>query len=147
MIVDQNILLEYYLNDNLADECEQILDALADDTSSITGYLTSYHLNGTRAILNHYNDPLDAVNEIEKLEKRVQNADGLSLFEVNHNDAMQACNIVRTDGADVDFDDALVIHAADVLDTTILSIDSDFRDNEKHFDYNIVGPKEIAGVI
>ncbi|WP_416838730.1 hypothetical protein [Haloferax sp. DFSO52] len=137
MIVDQGIFLEYYLDDEYADACEQILSDLED--GSIDGHLTDFHLHGICAIFNTYFTDR-APDEIQDLVYSVAAAKGLSLYRLSLGDKIEICDLQRT--TDLDFDDATLVHVASVLEEeTIVSLDRHLK-HDGEFDYERLHPRE-----
>ncbi|WP_254547429.1 hypothetical protein [Halomarina pelagica] len=137
MILDQGIFLEYYLDDEYADECEAILDDL--DDGAVDGYLTDFHLHGVCAIFNTYFGD-DAPDEIQDFVYSIAVADGLTLYRLTLGDKIAICDLQRD--TELDFDDATLVHVADVLDRdTIVSLDRHLL-HEGEFEYERLHPRD-----
>jgi predicted nucleic acid-binding protein len=138
MIIDQGIIIEYYLDDAYADECKRILEDLIDGT--IDGYLSDFHLHGVVAIFNTY-FKADAPDEIQDLIFSITSAAGLALHQLSFRDQIQICEIQRE--SVLDFDDATLVHLSDVLDAgEIITLDGDLDDYTGEIEYECLHPTD-----
>jgi predicted nucleic acid-binding protein len=122
VIVDQGIILEYYLDAEYADDCEVIITDLL--TGDADGYLTTFHLHGIYAIFNTYFKS-DAPSEIRDFTFSIMAGKGFHTYAFGLRDALETAEIQQTN-ADLDFDDSVLVHTAEALDeNSVLAIDDD----------------------
>lgn len=137
MILDQGIFLEYYLDGEYADGCEAIIHDL--DDGELDGYLTDFHRHGVCAVFNTYFGT-DAPDEIQDFVFAVAASDGLTVYRLTLGDMMGVCDLQRE--TDLDFDDATLVRAAEVLDQDrIIAID-EHLEHDGEFEYECLHPKE-----
>lgn len=138
MIIDQGIIIEYYLDDRYADECEQILEDLINGT--IEGHLSDFHLHGAIAIFNTY-FKADAPDEIQDLIFSITTAEGLTLYQLSFKDQVQICEIQRE--SVLDFDDATLFYLSDILNAEeIITLDGDLDDYTGEIEYECIHPMD-----
>lgn len=137
MILDQGVLLEYYLDDEFADACEAVLTDLSD--GALDAYLTDFHLHGTYAIFDTYFGD-GAADEIQDLAFSVATMDGLQVYRLTLGDAVAIADLERE--SDLDFDDAVLVHAARVLDDDVLLSIDDHLDHGGEFAYERLHPRD-----
>lgn len=138
MIIDQGIILEYYLDDAYADDCERILHDLIE--GNCEGDLSDFHLHGTIAIFNTYFKER-APDEIQDLIFSIVTASGLDLYHLSARDQVPICEIQRN--SVLDFDDATLVHCIDVLDAeTIITLDGDLDNYDGAIDFDVLHPAD-----
>lgn len=136
MILDLGIFLEYYLDDGYAAECENIIDDL--DAGTLEGQLTDFHLHGTCAVFNTYVQA-NAPDEIQDFVYGVGASDGIELYRLSLGDTLEICDIQRN--SRLDFDDAALVRAADVLDeNVILSLDAHLNEYDGDVSFDSLHP-------
>lgn len=88
------------------------------------GYLTTFHLHGIYAVFNTYFKS-EAANETRDLTFSVMAGQGFHTYAFGLRDALGTAEI-QEENTDLDFDDAVLAHAAGALDEdVILAIDDD----------------------
>lgn len=125
VLVDTNIFLELFLDQERADDCEKFLSKVSD--GEIEGVVTHFSVHAIEAIL-------DNSEAIQGFLRNLQRSIGLEVYNTTLEDEMAASMLMDRIG--LDFDDSLQYYVAKKLGVeAIVSFD-------KHFDIVDIPRKE-----
>ncbi len=125
VLIDTNIFLELFLDQERADECEKFLMKVS--SGEIEGIVTQFSVHAIEAILNDS-------EAIQGFLRNLMGSMGLEVYSITIEDEMAASMLMKLVG--LDFDDSLQYYVARKLGVkAIVSFD-------KHFDRVDIARKE-----
>lgn len=117
-LIDTNILLEFLLDQEKSDECQEFLEKV--DEGEITGILTVYSLHSAAVIL----EELKSLDEYREFLHTINNFEGLYLHSLTTEEEIKVCK--DSEYQELTFDDSYQYRTAKNLDIPIVSLDNDF---------------------
>lgn len=130
-LIDTNIFLEYFLDQEDADKCEEFLRKVK--TGEIEGIITVYTLHSIAVIL----EQTEGIESYQKFLETVVNFDGLLLQVFTPQEEIEICIVSQEE--DLTFDDSYQYQAATTFDLEIVTLDSDFKST----DINSISPNQV----
>jgi len=130
LLVDSNIFLELFLGRKRADECEGLLNRIAE--GEVEAVVTRFTIHSIEAILNK---PELVLNFL----RNVMNSIGLQVYDASLDDEVAAAMLMAD--MKLDFDDAIQFYVAKKVGVgAIVSFD-------KHFDKVDISRKEPKDIL
>lgn len=132
ILIDTNIFLEYLLDQEKADEVEELLNLVAK--GNIEGIITSFTLHSLEIILISHKKLSVLIDFLEEMSY----LKGLSVYQPGLSEEIEIVESLSKTG--LDFDDAYQYYAAKKLNLVLVSFDKHFdKTNLKRYE-----PKEIV---
>ena len=117
-LIDTNIFLEVLLDQEKAEECQELFERLRD--GRITAYVSSFSLHSIEVILER-----DELHEtLIDFLKDIHDAKGIRRFDTNTMEELEAVKLSKD--INLDFDDAIQYHICKTHKLKIVSFDGHF---------------------
>lgn len=130
-LLDTNVFLEFLLDQEDAEACDKVIDALS--RGRFLGYLTHYALHALETILNRQKRD----HELISFLKHLIDLETLTIYSTRPEEELAIAELLLD--LPLDFDDALQYYVAKTLSVPIVTLDQDFR---KIKGVSIYSPKE-----
>ncbi len=131
ILLDTNIFLELLLDQKKANQCERLLEQVAEGKIEVV--VTRFSVHAVEAIIGKSKD-------VAKFLRNVDASTGLLVYDTGNSDEMAAT--ILQEKTKLDFDDALQYYVAKKLGVSpIVTFDSDFDS----LDVKRVEPEALTG--